>query len=56
MVVKLKLNVEVKKPRTCGKQTKRENHNVNNCENNYGVSMYISLLDNVKKYLKIRFL
>lgn len=36
------LNVEVKKPRTYGKQMKRENHNVNNCEN------YIMLPENMR--------
>ncbi|XP_017465537.1 PREDICTED: 52 kDa repressor of the inhibitor of the protein kinase-like [Rhagoletis zephyria] len=49
------LNIEVKKPRTTGRQVRRENHDTSNCEDYFRVSMYIPLLENIIEDLKTRF-
>jgi len=50
-----KLDVDEAKPRTCGRQTKRENYDVKTCEDYYRVSVYIPLLDTIKEDLEARF-
>ena len=50
-----KLDIELKKPRTCGRQTKRENHSVDGIQDYYRVSTYIPLLETVTEDLKTRF-
>ena len=50
-----KLDAEIKKPRICGRQTRRENYNVESVENYYRVLAYIPLLDQVGHDLKERF-
>lgn len=50
-----KLDVEVRKPRTCGRQSHRNNHPSQSCEDFYRVSAYIPLIDMVIEDLKTRF-
>lgn len=50
-----KTGLEIRKPRTCRRQTLRENHAIEDCENYYRVSVYIPLLDSVLTDLKSRF-
>lgn len=51
----LKIDVEIKKPRTCRRQTLRDNPEIENCEAFYRITGYIPLLDSVIADLKIRF-
>lgn len=50
-----KTGLEIRKPRTCGRQTLRENHEIDDCESYYRVSVYVPLLDSVLMDLKSRF-
>ena len=53
-----KIDVEIRKPRTCRRQTLRENHDVDadgDCQTYYRVSVYAPLLDCVLSDLKTRF-
>lgn len=49
------LNVDIRKPRTCGRQTKRANYEIQNPEDYFRISSYVPLLDSVCADLNMRF-
>lgn len=50
-----KLDIDVKRPRTCARQTRRENYALEDCQDYYRVSTFIPLIETVTEDLKVRF-